>query len=133
MKTEKTKPTNIAFLKDSNFQEFIEQDKLTLLFFLSGMHLSCRRQIPLIRRFADDHPEYSVAVLDVGESPVAATACRIENVPHLVITRKGIVLGGRRGGIDRRDVADFLLRLDAFQKMDIEKHLQELKNAERSV
>ena len=142
---------NIVFLDDETFEAFIQQDKLTLLFFLLGAHLGCRRQIPLIRAFADAHGEtYNVAAIDAGKSPVACRACGVDNVPWLVIARRGVVLGGRRGGIDfsdyehghgcgcshgsdrRSDEADLLVRLDGFQKIDMDRRLADCRGEQGS-
>lgn len=135
---------NMVFLNDENFQEFIQDDKLTLLFFMSGMHLQCRQQMPAIRIFAENYGErYNVAVIDATRCPIAVRACGVDGLPYLVITRRGIVLGGRRGGMDSQSIDvlsdggccddhhrkkpsdnDFLQRLDVLQQIDIEKHLK---------
>ena len=112
---------NITFLHDCDFLNYIQQEKLTLLLFLSGVHYECRKQIPLVIDFAQKYGDiYNIAVIDVSRNAFACSACEIESIPQLVITRNGIVLGGRQGGLEDGGEADLLLRLNTMQKMNLE-------------
>ena len=111
---------NMTFLKDSDFEEFIQQDKVTLLVFFSGSHIGCRRQIQLVVDFAKKYGDiYNVAVVDVGQNPLACVACAVTNVPHLTVVRRGVILGSRRGGLEKDGEAELLSRLGFLQKMDM--------------
>lgn len=111
---------NIVFMDDDSFVDYIGQDKITLLHFLSGSHVECRRQIPYIKRFAEKHGDkYTIGVIDVTRSPAAAMSCRIKGIPNMVILRKGVMFGGYRGSLVDVDEQQLLQRLGEIESKPI--------------
>ena len=117
---------SISFLDDSTWADFVEQDKVTLMFFMSGNHLECRRQVPRIKDFAARYgDQFNVAVIDVAKAPIAARCCDVHDLPTTVIVRRGVFMGGRRGGIDPCTEGELVLGLSNIQREDMTKYLED--------
>lgn len=119
---------NIVFLNDTTWSDYVKQDQITILHFLSSVDLVSREQIPSIREFAEKYGErYTVGVLDAGLCPCACEGCEIKGVPTMAVLRKNVILGTYRGHIHKEDVSEFLLQLNAWQQMDIDHHIASLQ------
>jgi thioredoxin-like negative regulator of GroEL len=116
---------NLLFLNDKNIDEYVKQDKITILNFYLWGELGCRRQISLIREFAEKYGEkYNVAVVNVPESPQTCAICDIQKLPAIAIVRQGMIIGGRYGGLSKDTEEDLLKNLDIMQNMPMEEHLK---------
>jgi hypothetical protein len=138
-KTRKKLTKNIVFLNDRTWVDHINDDKITVLHFLSSVNLVSREQIPSIREFAAKYGnKYTIGVLDAGLCPNACRSCKIQGLPAMIIIRKGLVLGAYRGHFHKEDESELLLQLNAWQQMDIDndiasKNLDSSEDSEKQI
>jgi len=124
----------IRFVNDETWEWCLKSDKITLLFFMSTENLACREQIPQIVAFSQEHGDtYNIAVCDYDTSPEAVEACEIDGTPMFVILRRGVILGGRRGGLPhhREELIDFVKQLSDMQKMSMDAFIADRSQVSR--
>lgn len=82
----------IAF-NNVEFYKQIQGDKPVLVDFWAPWCVYCRRLAPALESFAQQHPEITVAKVNIDEEPQLAQAERIEVIPTLVLYQNGQALG----------------------------------------
>ncbi len=76
---------------EQNYNEITATDRPVLLDFFATWCGPCRMIAPFIEEIAAEHPEYTVAKIDVDEAPTLAARFGIESIPTLVVLKNGQV------------------------------------------
>ncbi len=76
---------------EQNYNEITATDRPVLLDFFATWCGPCRMIAPFIEEIAAEHPEYTVAKIDVDEAPALAARFGIESIPTLVVLKNGQV------------------------------------------
>ena len=82
----------IAF-NNQLFNEEIQGSKPVLVDFWAPWCVYCRRIGPALESFAQEHPELTVAKVNIDEEPALAQKERIEVIPTLVLYQNGQAIG----------------------------------------
>ena len=75
------------------FDREIQGSKPVLVDYWAPWCVYCRRLAPALADFARQHPELTVAQVNIDEEPVLARQERIEVIPTLVLYQNGQALG----------------------------------------
>jgi len=77
-------------MTDDNVDEMLDTGKMLVLDFGAEWCGPCKRIDPIVRKFAEDHPEdVSGAYVDIGKYPMLAQRFRVMGVPTVIIIRDG--------------------------------------------
>lgn len=82
----------IAF-NNQLFNEEIQGSKPVLVDFWAPWCVYCRRIGPALESLAQEHPELTVAKVNIDEEPALAQKERIEVIPTLVLYQNGQAIG----------------------------------------
>ena len=88
---------SLIHVTKDNFAEIKASDKPVLLDFFATWCGPCRMIAPFIEQIAHEHPEYTVAKIDVDEEPELAKAFGVQSIPTLVVIKNGEVVNTAMG------------------------------------
>lgn len=80
-------------MNNALFNQEIQGNKPVLVDFWAPWCVYCRRLAPALESFAQQHPEITVAKINIDEEPLLAQQERIEVIPTLVLYQNGQALG----------------------------------------
>ena len=96
-------------INDSNFdEEVLKSDKTVLVDFWATWCGPCKMQGPIIKEFAEKHPEYKVCKLDVDENSATAEKYRVVSIPMLAVFSKGELVKSEVGLHDIRGLESMM-------------------------
>jgi len=76
-------------VNDSNFNETIGTDKLTLIEFSADWCMPCKALKPILSKISDEDSEVVIGTLDVDDNPDLSIKYNIRNVPTTIFFKDG--------------------------------------------
>ena len=77
-------------LNSSNFEdEVLKSDKPVLVDFWAEWCGPCKMQGPVLKDFAEKHPEYKVCKLNVDDEPSLTVQYKVVSIPMLAVFKDG--------------------------------------------
>ena len=76
-------------IKEENFDEIINSDKLTIIDFSATWCMPCRMLKPIMERVAEAHKDVAFYNLDIDECEAIAKRYRVFSVPTVMAFRSG--------------------------------------------
>ena len=94
---------------DSNFDAVVlNADKPVVVDFSAAWCGPCKMQKPVLERYAQDHPDVEVVMVDVDESPRTSARFGVQAMPTLMLFNKGERKATVRGLQSGRNVERFV-------------------------
>ena len=81
--------SEVILTKDNFEAEVLKSDKPVLIDFWASWCGPCRKQSPILSRFADAHPEIKVGKVNVDEQQELAVSFRVMSIPMLAVIKDG--------------------------------------------
>ena len=76
-------------IKEENFDEIINKDKLTIIDFSATWCMPCRMLKPILERVAEKHTDVAFFNSDIDENEAIAKRYRVFSVPTVIAFRAG--------------------------------------------
>lgn len=77
-------------ISDSIFTETIEQTQISIVEFGAEWCAPCKRQLPVLESIASEHPEITVAKINVDWNPITKDKYDISGVPTIIAFMDGV-------------------------------------------
>lgn len=87
----------MALTEQSFEQEVLHAEKPVLVDFSAAWCPPCKMQKPVLERFAAEHPEIGVGIIDTDASPAIATRHGVQALPTLMVFVNGEARATVRG------------------------------------
>ncbi len=97
-------------VNSSNFDDFINQDSLTLVDFFATWCMPCKMFKPILERASNELTDVKFATLDIDESEDIAKRYRVFSVPTLVCFKAGKKIDSMVGLNPYDEVINFINR-----------------------
>lgn len=99
---------SLIHVNDTNFAELKNDKNLVLIDFFATWCGPCRMIAPLLEEIAAEHPEYTVAKIDVDDAPATCAAFGIESIPTLIVLRDGKAVRRAVGAMPKAEILALL-------------------------
>jgi len=83
-------------LTDFN-QEVLEAEGLVLVDFGATWCAPCKKQLPILEKFAEHNSHVKVVKVDIDNSPDISNKYNIKSVPSLILFERGVQVGKKVG------------------------------------
>ena len=101
---------NVIIVNRENFeQEVLKSEKKVLIDFYADWCGPCHMMSPVVEKFAQEHPEYKVAKVDVDHEPELAASFKIESIPALFVVEHGRIVNQTVGVRTKEELLELLL------------------------
>jgi|RhiMetdeSRZDD1v2_1073273.scaffolds.fasta_scaffold1379286_2 thioredoxin 1 len=87
----------MAFTEQSFDEQVLSSEKPVLVDFSATWCPPCKMQKPVLERFAAEHPEIAVGVIDADASPAIANRHGVQALPTLIVFVNGKARASVRG------------------------------------
>ncbi len=91
----------IVITKENFQKEVVESPKTVLLDFFAEWCGPCRQIAPHLAELAEEHPEYTIAKVNVDEEPELAEAFSVMSIPTLFVIKDGKVQREAKGALPK--------------------------------
>lgn len=81
----------VLHVDESNFDTLLTSEQPVLIDFWASWCGPCQMIAPIIENLAEDHPQITVAKVNVDEAPSIAIRYGVESIPTLIAMRGGEV------------------------------------------
>ncbi len=99
---------SVLSINKANFEELKNSKKTVLLDFFAEWCGPCRMVSPIVDEIALEHPEYTVAKINVDEEPELAQAFGVVSIPTLVVMKQGEVVNKSTGARPKAQILALL-------------------------
>lgn len=102
--------SDVVYVDDSNFEaEVLKSDVPVLVDFSATWCGPCKRQLPLLEKFAAENASVKVVKIDIDDAPFVTAKLGIRSVPTLVLFRGGSLMGSKVGLTSFAEIQNFVL------------------------
>jgi thioredoxin 1 len=103
--------SDVVFVDDSNFEaEVLNSTVPVLVDFGATWCGPCKRQLPIIEKFAADYNgSLKVVKIDIDDAPLVTAKLGIRSVPTLILFSGGGVIGSKVGLTSLAEMHSFVL------------------------
>ncbi|MBR6620088.1 MAG: thioredoxin [Clostridia bacterium] len=73
----------------NNINEVLNSDKKVLLDFYADWCSPCRLILPIVKKVAEENPQYVIGKINIDESPELAAEYGVSSIPTLIVLENG--------------------------------------------
>ncbi len=99
---------SLLHINDETFSTLTASENLVLIDFFATWCGPCKMIAPIIEEIASEHPEYTVAKIDVDDAPATCRAFGIESIPTLVVLKNGKPVRRAVGAMPKSEILKLL-------------------------
>ena len=99
---------NSEFLSSQDFNEIINNEKVTIFDFSATWCGPCRMMAPILEEYAEKHTDYAVHQVDIDENEDLSRELKIQYVPTFIVYFKGKELGRTSGYVPMEQFEEFI-------------------------
>ena len=92
----------------SRWEELLAGDGLVVVDFWASWCGPCRMMSPILQDFSEEHPEITVAKVNVDSEPELAMKYKIMNIPSILFFRGGDIVKRQIGAVSRGKLEEIL-------------------------
>jgi thioredoxin 1 len=102
--------SDVVFVDDSNFEaEVLNSDVPVLVDFSASWCGPCKRQLPLVEKFAAENSKVKVCKIDIDDAPNVTAKLGIRSVPTLMLFYAGSAVGSKIGLTSFAEISNFVM------------------------
>lgn len=103
--------SDVVFVDDSNFEAEVLNSTVPVLVDFSATWCGpCKRQLPIIEKFAADYNgSLKVCKIDIDDAPIATAKLGIRSVPTLILFNAGGIIASKVGLTSLAEIHNFVL------------------------
>ena len=98
----------IAEVTASRWEELLAGDGLVVVDFWASWCGPCRMMSPILQDFSEEHPEITVAKVNVDSEPELAMKYKIMNIPSILFFRGGDIVKRQIGAVSKGKLEEIL-------------------------
>ncbi|MCR5087490.1 MAG: thioredoxin [Lachnospiraceae bacterium] len=95
----------------SRWEELLAGDGLVVVDFWASWCGPCRMMSPILQDFSEEHPEITVAKVNVDSEPELAMKYKIMNIPSILFFRGGDIVKRQIGAVSKGKLEEILRRI----------------------
>ncbi|MBO4765822.1 MAG: thioredoxin [Lachnospiraceae bacterium] len=92
----------------SRWEELLAGDGLVVVDFWASWCGPCRMMSPILQDFSEEHPEITVAKVNVDSEPELAMKYKIMNIPSILFFRGGDIVKRQIGAVSKGKLEEIL-------------------------
>jgi thioredoxin 1 len=102
--------SDVVLVDDSNFETEVLNSELPVLVDFSASWCGpCKRQLPLVEKFAAENLTVKVCKVDIDDAPNVAAKLGIRGVPTLMLFNGGKQVGSKVGLTSFAEISNFVI------------------------
>ncbi len=103
----------MKYANDSNFEETVSKERLTLIDFFATWCMPCKMQAEVLEKLEKSRNlTFDIVKVNVDDSPNLASKFEISSIPTLVVMKNGKVLKKSVGLNEENELLDMISELD---------------------
>ena len=103
----------MKYANDSNFEETVSKERLTLIDFFATWCMPCKMQAEFLEKLEKSRNlTFDIVKVNVDDSPNLASKFEISSIPTLVVMKNGKVLKKSVGLNEENELLDMISELD---------------------
>lgn len=103
----------MKYANDTNFEETVSKERLTLIDFFATWCMPCKMQAEVLEKLEKSRNlTFDIVKVNVDDSPNLANRFEISSIPTLVVMKNGKVLKKSVGLNEENELLDMISNLD---------------------
>ena len=103
----------MKYANDSNFEETVSKERLTLIDFFATWCMPCKMQSEVLEKLEESRNlTFDIVKVNVDDSPNLASKFEISSIPTLVVMKNGKVLKKSVGLNEENELLDMISEVD---------------------
>lgn len=103
----------MKYANDSNFEETVSKERLTLIDFFATWCMPCKMQSEVLKKLEESRNlTFDIVKVNVDDSPNLASKFEISSIPTLVVMKNGKVLKKSVGLNGENELLDMISEVD---------------------